>query len=53
MKQNFEKSLNAEKREDRLRFFNIHSVAKFKKNEGGTLWWKNSFEKSCKMPKKT
>ena len=38
MKNNFEeKSRNAEKTErgERLRFFNIHSVGKFQKIEGG------------------
>ena len=33
-------------RGDRLGFFNIHSVAKQKKVEGGTLWGKNSGKKS-------
>ena len=32
-------------------FFNIHSVAKQQKIEGGTLWGKNS-EKSLAVPKK-
>ena len=45
------KSHNAEKTErgDPLRFFNIHSVAKHRKNAGGPFGKKN-FEK--KIPKK-
>ena len=39
MKKNFEKSLNAKKTErgDPLGIFNIHSVGKYQKKEGGTL----------------
>ena len=33
--------------------FNIHSVAKRQKNEGGTLWGKFFPEKSLAMPKET
>ena len=42
-------------REDPLGFFNIHSVAKHQKIEGGTLWGKFVFfsKKSLTMPKKT
>ena len=32
------KSHNAEKLKGGLKFFNIHSVAKHRKIEGGTLW---------------
>ena len=48
------KSHNAEKteREDPLGFFNIHSVAKLKKIEGGLSWGKSFFEKSRTVPKK-
>ena len=54
-KKSFEKkSHNAEKtgREDPLGFFNIHSVAKLQKNEGGFSWGKKFFEKSRTVPKK-
>ena len=37
-------------REDPLGFFNIHSVAKLQKIEGGTLWWEKI--ESRKVPKK-
>ena len=39
MKQILKKSHNAEKlKGDPLGFFNIHSVGKYQKIEGGTLW---------------
>ena len=42
----FQQSHSAEKseRRDPLGFFNIRSVAKYQKNEGGNLW---SHEKKC------
>ena len=40
-------------REDPLGFFNIHSVAKLQKIEGGLSWGKSFiFEKSRTVPKK-
>ena len=39
-------------RGDPLRFFNIHSVAKHQKIEGGTLWEKNSGKKVSQCRKK-
>ena len=55
MKKIMEKSLTMLKkteREDALGFFNIHSVAKLQKIEGGLSWGKNFFEKSRTVPKK-
>ena len=54
MKKIFEKkSHNAEKteRRDPLGFFNIRSVEKLQKKEGGTLWGTFFFEKSLTEPK--
>ena len=39
-------------REDPLGFFNIHSVPKLQKIEGGLSWGKSFFEKSRTVPKK-
>ena len=40
------------KRGDHLGYFNIHSVAKHQKIEGGPFGEKNFFEKKVTMPKK-
>ena len=47
------KARNAERteREDHLGVFNIHSVAKLQKIEGGFRGEKSFFEKSCTVPK--
>ena len=52
MKKNLEKSHNAEKTEsgDLLGFFNIHSVGKYQKIEGGPFG-ENFFLKSLTEPK--
>ena len=56
MKKNFEKSLSMLKkteREDPSGFFNIHSVAKLLKIEGGPFRGEFFFEKSRTVPKKS
>ena len=50
LKKSFTMSKKTE-RGDPLGFFNIHSVAKLQKNEGGLSWGKK-FEKSRTVPKK-
>ena len=39
-------------RGDPLRFFNIHSVEKYQKTAGGTLWGKIFRKKDLAVPKK-
>ena len=46
-----EKSAKKCKRGDPVRFFNVHSVAKYQKIEGGTLVQSKFFEESLIVPK--